>query len=122
MATQKSTAHASKPAVPPVPVAATQPAAQAVASAPAEQPKPVQYYAVIAPKRPLTGVKFGASGNAKTHAALAAAASQHGGKLTMEQLVQVCADQHHKGFLQYAINRLKVVVPYKDQAAPSPAA
>lgn len=83
----------------------------------APQPAVVQYYKVIAPKRPLTGTKFGARGNLATHEALCKAATDNGGKLTMEQVVKVCTDMNHKPFANYAINRLKVVVPVVDQPA-----
>lgn len=107
--------------VPAQPVAVQQAAAivAVVAPQPAAAPAPATLYRVIAPKRPLTGTKFGAAGNLATHTALCEAATKAGGSLTMAQLQAVCAEQHHKGFLQYAINRLKVVVPVVEPQPPA---
>lgn len=68
-------------------------------------------YRVVAPKRPLTGVKFGVSGNQFTHEALAQAATANNGVLTELQARQVCVNAAHKGFYTYAVKRLKILVP-----------
>lgn len=67
-------------------------------------------YRVVAPKRPLTGVKFGVSGNEFTHTKLAEFAAANGGVLTDQQARQVCVDAAHKGFYSYAVKRLKILV------------
>lgn len=67
-------------------------------------------YRVVAPKRPLTGVKFGVSGNEFTHTKLAEFAAANGGVLTDQQARQVCVDAAHKGFYNYAVKRLKILV------------
>jgi hypothetical protein len=68
-------------------------------------------FTVVAPKRPLTGLKYGANGNAATHAALATAAAANGGQLTAVQAMAVCTAQNHKGFYSYAVNRLRILQP-----------
>lgn len=77
-------------------------------STPAQAPT---RYMVVAPKRNLTGVKFGQSGNAFTHEKLLEAAQANGGMLTWEQVVATCTAAQHKRFANYALNRLKVLVP-----------
>ena len=87
--------------------AATQvPAAQA---APATQA--VELYNVVAPKRPLTGTRYGQQGNAYTHQQLFAAQQTNNGPLTWAQVQATCAACSHKGFAAYALNRLHVLVP-----------
>jgi hypothetical protein len=83
--------------------------AATVAATPA--PVAVTVYTVIAPKRPLTGLKYGAQGNAATHAALAAAAQANGGTLTATAAQAVCAAQNHRGFYSYAVNKLRILQP-----------
>src|SRR5271170_2653000 len=68
-------------------------------------------FTVIPPKRTLTGLKYGISGNAKTHAALAEAAAANGGTLTATQAMGVCVAMQHKGFYTYAVKRLRVLQP-----------
>jgi hypothetical protein len=74
----------------------------------APQQKPT-VFTVIAPKRPLTGLKYGERGNAATHAALAAKAAELGGTITAAQAMEVCVAMQHKGFYAYAINRLHIL-------------
>ena len=83
--------------------------------APAAPQAPI-VYTVVAPKRPLTGTKWGGefgqqTGNPATHAALAAAAAANGGTLTAAQALAVCVAQNHKGFYSYAINKLRILQP-----------
>lgn len=66
-------------------------------------------FTVVPPKRPLTGLKYGAKGNAATHAALAKAAAANGGTLTAVEAMAVCTEQSHKGFYSYAVNRLRIL-------------
>jgi hypothetical protein len=66
---------------------------------------PVVQYAVQPPKRPLTGTKWGAQGNAGTHAALFAAAQANGGTLTYAQVHATCVGLQHAGFARYAVRR-----------------
>ena len=68
-------------------------------------------FTVLPPKRPLTGTKFGAGGNAATHQALYAAAQANGGTLTASAAQAVCKAQAHPGFYSYAVKRLQVLVP-----------
>jgi hypothetical protein len=84
----------------------------AVATTAADAAAPQQdntVFTVLPPKRSLTGVKYGISGNAKTHAALAEAAAANGGTLTATQAMAVCVAMQHKGFYTYAIKRLRVL-------------
>jgi hypothetical protein len=82
------------------------------------QPAPAQpvVYTVVAPKRPLTGTKFGDHGNSATHAALHEAAKANGGTLTAAQALAVCAAQNHARFFGYAVRRLRVLQPVVTQA------
>lgn len=94
--------------------------AAAPETAKAEPAKPVQYFTVVAPKRPLTGTHFGVSGNAYTHTKLAEAATANGGKITWQQVMEVCAAANHRSFATYALKRLKVLTPVEvaaEQAA-----
>ena|SRR5271156_4373890 len=68
-------------------------------------------FTVVPPKRPLTGLKYGAAGNAATHAALATAAAANGGTLSATAAYAVCVAQNHKGFYSYAVNRLRILQP-----------
>lgn len=86
----------------------TKPTTVTPAAAPQAAPT---VYTVVPPKRPLTGLKYGASGNAYTHSKLAEAAKANGGTLTAAQAAEVCKACNHNGFLSYAINRLRVLVP-----------
>lgn len=90
----------------------TQAPALAVNPAGVTTPAPAPtLFTVVAPKRPLTGLKYGAKGNAATHAALAAAASANGGTLTAAAAYAVCVAENHKGFYSYAVNRLHILQP-----------
>lgn len=86
------------------------PAATEAAPA-AAAPALVTHYTVLPPKRPLTGLKYGASGNAYTHSKLAEEAKAQGGTLTAAQAMAVCKQCSHQGFYSYAVNRLRVLVP-----------
>jgi hypothetical protein len=68
-------------------------------------------FTVLAPKRSLTGIKYGERGNAATHAALAAKAAELGGTITAAEAMAVCVAMQHKGFYTYAIKRLRVLQP-----------
>jgi hypothetical protein len=68
-------------------------------------------FTVVPPKRPLTGVKYGVSGNAYTHAELAKAAAENGGTLTATQAMAVCKACSHQSFYSYAVNRLHILTP-----------
>jgi hypothetical protein len=78
--------------------------------------KPVQYYTVTPPKRPLTGTHFG-QGNAFMHTKLCELATANGGKVTWDQVVKACTEVNHRSFASYALKRLKVLVPVVEQAA-----
>lgn len=94
------------------PGATTAPAAAVAQPAPAAAVAgPITLYSVVAPKRPLTGTKFGVKGNEFTHAALATAAQEHNGELTWEQVQATCIAAQHKSFAGYALRRLKILVP-----------
>jgi hypothetical protein len=80
-----------------------------VAETVAEPQQDTTVFTVVAPKRPLTGLKYGANGNAATHAALADAAKANGGTLTATQAMAVCVAMQHKGFYSYAINKLRIL-------------
>jgi hypothetical protein len=80
-------------------------------TAPAATQQLSTVFTVIAPKRGLTGLKYGERGNAATHAALAAKAAELGGTITAAQAMEVCVAMQHKGFLTYAIKRLRVLQP-----------
>jgi hypothetical protein len=103
--------------VPTAPLAATQPVVSVqngVTSAPGSTNK--TQYTVVAPKRPLTGLKYGASGNAYTHAQLAnAAAASPTGTLTATQAMEVCIAANHVSFFTYAVKRLRILVPVEPQ-------
>jgi hypothetical protein len=71
--------------------------------------QPSTVFTVIAPKRPLTGLKYGERGNAATHAALAAKAAELGGTITAAQAMEVCVAMQHKGFYSYAVKRLRIL-------------
>jgi hypothetical protein len=90
---------------------ATEPVVQTAVTA-----APQQMYTIVAPKRPLgTDTKNGKAGTAGTHAALAKAATDNGGKLTWAQIQAVVDEQGDKAFARYALNRLKVIVPVAAQ-------
>jgi hypothetical protein len=115
---KKSNKQVSKPAnapVAPQQVVSTQAAVAAATVVPTRGAKADTIYTVVAPKRPLTGLKYGAKGNEATHHALAAYAAEHGGKITYTEALTVCKAQSHASFLGYAIRRLRVLVPVEEQ-------
>ncbi len=100
-----------KQAAPAAPQQTTEQAVAAATIVPTAGAKADTVYRVIAPKRPLTGTKYGANGNDATHHALAEQATQNGGTITYAQALAVCKAQNHARFLGYAIRRLRVLVP-----------
>lgn len=99
VATPAVTAPAAPQAAQPVPATTTPAAAQ-----------PAAYYAVVAPKRPLSGTHFG-NGNAYMHDQLCKLAAANGGQLSWQQIVQACVETNHRSFATYALKRLRVLVP-----------